>query len=309
MLKIRFLDVSMQVPFQSHLFVEILRQHFDSNIKIVNNLREEVDIEFVSNKTNSSDLQKLFMRMEAKYSSSVMLDYEKQFKLGFRQNYKTRARKRVWFTGENLRFPFGTFDLTFSFDLTDSLSNNVFFPYWLYRCNWFNKSNKSVFEEKIEVLLSPRNPELRTKCAVTFSSNYEPIRTRILAAVQSAVQVDCYGHYFGNFVKSKMDTSVRYGLQVCNENDFYPNYVTEKLQEAWIARNVPIWAGLDTNGYFNSEAIIDVTNLSSALITERVKNITIDEIMYRQSLPLLVKQPNLNEAVESFSKLLKEMIK
>ena len=297
MLKIRFLDVSMQAPFESHVFVEILRQHFDPNIKIVNNLKEEVDIEFVSNKTNSSSLQKLLIRMKAKYDSSVMLDYEKQFKLGFRKDYKTRARKRVWFTGENLRFPFESFDLTFSCDLTDSLANNVFFPYWLYRCNWFNKSNKSVFEEKIEVLLSPRNPELRTKSVVTFSSNYEPIRTKILAAVQSVVQVDCYGHYFGNFVKSKIDTSVRYGLQVCNENDFYPNYVTEKLQEAWIARNVPIWAGLDTEGYFNSEAIIDVTNLNSALITERVKNITIDEIMYRQSLPLLVKQPNLNEAI------------
>jgi hypothetical protein len=84
MLKIRFLDVSMQAPFESHVFVEILRQHFDPNIKIVNNLKEEVDIEFVSNKTNSSDLQKLLIRMKAKYDSSVMLDYEKQFKHGTR---------------------------------------------------------------------------------------------------------------------------------------------------------------------------------------------------------------------------------
>jgi Glycosyltransferase family 10 (fucosyltransferase) C-term/Alpha-(1,3)-fucosyltransferase FucT N-terminal domain len=304
MLKVRFLDTSMPEPFESHVFVEILRQHFNPNVEVVRNNSELVDIEFVSNKTVSTDAAKIYMRMKAKIDSRAMSDYRNQMKLGFRPKYKTRSYKRVWFTGENLRAPLEIFDLTLSFDKTDVLAKNIFFPFWFYRCNWYGKNQKFDLEGKIETLLSTRIPIKRGKTVVTFTSNFESSRARIVRAIEHIVRVDCFGQYFGNSVKSKAITSANYGLQICNENDLYPNYVTEKLQEAWISRNIPIWAGLDTSQYFNKEAVIDVTNFSMAEISERIATVTEDEIMYRQSLPLLIKVPKLDDAIEAFGNLM-----
>jgi hypothetical protein len=304
MLKVRFLDTSMPKPFESHIFIQILRKYFDSNIKIVENLREVVDLEFASNHTSVSDIRKILMRLKAKYDSDAMIAYSNRFKLGFRSNYRTRTHKRVWFTGENLRAPLELFDLTFSFDKTDPLTRNVFFPYWFYRCSWFGEISISEIEQKIEDLLMPRIPVSREKNAVTFSTHFEQPRARIVKALQPIIKVDCFGHYFRRYVDSKVLTSANYGLQICNENDIYPDYVTEKLQEAWTSRNVPIWSGLDQSGYFNPEAMINVTNLTTLEISERINAITKDEIMYRQSLPLLVKEPNLNEAIKFLAKLL-----
>jgi len=304
MLKVRFLDTSMPKPFESHIFVQILRKHFDPDVKLVENQKEVVDLEFVSNNTTVSDTKKIIMRLKAKYDSDAMLTYIKRFKSGFRPHYETRTRKRVWFTGENLRAPLEYSDLTFSFDVTDPLIHNVFFPYWFYRCNWFDEISISEIEQKIENLLMPRVPVSREKIAVTFSTHFEQSRARIVKSIQPIIKVDCFGQYFHKYVDSKAKTSENYGLQICNENDLYPDYVTEKLQEAWIARNVPIWAGLDQSGYFNPEAIINVTNLTTSEISDRISLITKDEIMYRQSLPLLLKEPKLDDAVKFLAKLL-----
>jgi hypothetical protein len=304
MLKVRFLDTSMPKPFASHIFMQILRKHFDPIVKLVENQKDVVDLEFVSNNTTDSDIEKILMRLKAKYNSDAMLTYTTRFKSGFRPYYKTRTRKRVWFTGENLRAPLEHFDLTFSFDKTDHLTHNVFFPYWFYRCNWFDEISTSEIEQKIENLLMPRVPVSREKIAVTFSTHFEQSRARIVKAIQPIIKVDCFGQYFQKYVDSKAITSANYGLQICNENDLYPDYVTEKLQEAWIARNVPIWAGLDQSGYFNPEAIINVTNLTTSEISDRINSITKDEMMYRQSLPLLVKEPKLDEAIKFLAKLL-----
>jgi hypothetical protein len=116
--------------------------------------------------------------------------------------------------------------------------------------------------------------------------------------------VDCYGHFYGNFAKSKYEVSSNYGLQICNENDLFPNYVTEKLQESWICRNVPIWAGIDDFGFFNKEAMLDVTGLSTLEISDRISKITLDEIMYRQGQPILLREPKLDETKIAFKRLL-----
>jgi Glycosyltransferase family 10 (fucosyltransferase) C-term len=304
MLKVRFLDTSMPKPFKSHIFMQILREHFDPNVKLVENQKEVVDLEFVSNNTTVSDLEKILLRIKAKYNSDAMITYKNRFRSGFRPYYKTRTRKRVWFTGENLRAPLEHFDLTFSFDKTDPLIHNVFFPYWFYQCNWFDEISRDKIEQKIENLLIPRVPVNREKIAVTFSTHFEQSRARIVKAMQHVIKVDCFGQYFHKHVDSKVMTSANYGLQICNENDLYPDYVTEKLLEAWSSRNVPVWAGLDQSGYFNPEAIINVTSLTTSEISERINSITIDEIMYRQSLPLLVKEPKLDEAIGFLAKLL-----
>ena len=95
-------------------------------------------------------------------------------------------------------------------------------------------------------------------------------------------------------------------MQICNENDLYPNYVTEKIQEAWFAYNVPIWMGLDTMNWFNKEALIDLTNLSSQDIKEKIFKLSMEEIMYKQSLPILNKVPSLEKAFHFFQKIIND---
>jgi hypothetical protein len=73
--------------------------------------------------------------------------------------------------------------------------------------------------------------------------------------------------------------------------------VTEKLIEAWYARCVPIWAGLDQRGFFNSEAFIDVTSLSTLEILSRLEKISVEEIMHIQSQPILRQTPDLTEVM------------
>ena len=304
MLSIRFLDTKVQIPINSHFFVAFLKEFFDNDIRIVQNRNEKVDIEFVSNSLDVSKFKKLMYRGWAHLNERAMNDYYKLFRLGFREEYVTKSNYRIWFTCENLRAPANKFDLTFSFDKTDEEFKNIFFPYWFYRCNWFGESKKYEIEEKIENLMAPRKPLIREKTVVTFSSEYEILRLQIIAAVTKVAPVDRYGRFYGKFVTSKLATSTSYGMQICNENDLFPNYITEKLQESWVARNVPIWAGLDDFGFFNKEAMIDVTSLSSQEITDRVRSITIDEIMYRQAQPLLLREPKLDEARNALKKMI-----
>jgi Glycosyltransferase family 10 (fucosyltransferase) C-term/Alpha-(1,3)-fucosyltransferase FucT N-terminal domain len=307
MLRIRYLDTSMKVRPEDHLFTTMLTKYFDRNVQISRNINEMVDVEFVSDAIRYSDFQKLMLRSKAKFNLETMNSYHKITRLGYRDQYKTKANKRIWFTGENLRAPFDCFDATFSFDQTDSNLNNTFFPYWFYRCDWFGRNRNHEIEEKIEILMQPRKPIQREKNVLTFSSQYEVSRARLVQSVRLVLPVDGYGKQYGKYVSSKAQISENYGLQICNENDLFPNYVTEKLQEAWISRNVPIWAGLDEMGYFNKEAFIDVTRLSSEEVSERILDLTMDEIMYRQGQPLLVRQPSLDEAINLFSKLFSVM--
>jgi len=284
--------------------VQLLKIYFDTEVEVIQNKSKMVDIEFVSNAIEVPSFKKILHRSYAHFNEQEMETYYKKFRLGFRDRYKSRAKKRIWFTGENLRAPSGIFDATFSFDSTDSETSNVFFPYWYYRINWFGGTNRYEIEERIETLLLPRKPFRRDLRVLTFSSEYEILRLKIVNAVKDVLPVDCYGKLYRNFVKSKYALSLDYGLQICNENDLYPNYVTEKLQESWVSRNVPIWAGIDRYGFFNQDAIIDVTGLTSPEITERISKLTAEEMMYRQSQPLLLREPKLDDSIKIFKSLL-----
>ena len=67
---------------------------------------------------------------------------------------------------------------------------------------------------------------------------------------------------------------------------------------------MPIWAGIDDFGFFNKEAMLDVTGLSTLEISDRISKITLDEIMYRQGQPLLLREPKLDETKIAFKRLL-----
>jgi hypothetical protein len=300
MVKLRFLDMSYDFNPYSNVFKSFIEIMCKKEVLVIQDKSQEVDLEFVSNNSHFTKLRKLLMRLRAEGSQTRLEDYHKLFTLGFKKKYHTPARKRIWFTGENLRPPINIFDKTLTCDADDIVINNVFFPYWYFNLLKITADKDFNFDE----FLNFRTPIPQKIHAVTFSSRFESRRAQIIDAVEKIMPVEKFGIVHHNYVASKAYHSQGYGFQICNENTLYPNYITEKLFDSWTSRNVPIWAGLDALGYFNQNSFIDVTNLNSVQISESLRKVSMEEMMYRQSQPLLIKIPDLTQITKVFNDLL-----
>lgn len=300
---IRFADYPESPDPRRSIFVKALQVVTESDVEVITSKSRLVDLEIVSNFIDTNLATKAKLRFEAHFSNAKWNEYVKTYTRGFRSEYKGLARKRVWYSGENLRPPVSGFDGTISFDATDERLNNLFFPYWMYRLDWGFSSSGFEIEPAVEDLTAPREATDKPQTACTFSSVYEPNREKIVMAVSEIMTVHKFGKSNGNLVSSKLITSKMHGFQICNENDLYPNYVTEKLIEAWMSQNVPIWSGLDTENWFNKAAFVDVTNLTQSEIMDKVKSISKDQIMYMRSQPILNRKPELKPLLDFLAKI------
>lgn len=283
-------------PFDNNIS-RLLKAIVGDNLFVNQDSESTVDLEFSSNFIQDSHFHRIRSRLAAEFNTAAMSEYEEKWVWGFRSRFSSKARKRIWYSGENLRPPLEYFDGTMSFDPTDQALRNVFFPYWMHRLNWFG--NPALFEisPNPNDLVLTRRPIKRDLNVCTFSSKFEPGRERIIKALPSGLDFHGYGLQYSRPVESKLEVSSQFGLQVCSENDLYPNYVTEKLIEAWYAHCVPIWAGLDQKSLFNKEAFIDVTYLSTNEIFSRLEKITLEELMHIQGQPILQQTPDLGEVM------------
>ena len=301
---VRFSDFHRNPKPELSVFTRALEIVTESDIKIVTDASYLVDLEIASNFIETHLITKAKFRFDAQFNQARWNDYVKTYTRGFRSEYRGKARKRIWYSGENLRAPVYGFDGTISFDLTDPVLNNLYFPYWMYRLNWGFSSNGFEMQPTIGELTAGREPIKRPQTACTFSGVYEPYREKVVKAVAEVMPVHKYGKLNRNPVVSKRETSYEYGYQICNENDLYPNYVTEKLIEAWLSFNIPIWAGLDEHNWFNKSAYINVTDLIQGEIIEKVRSISIEEAIHMRSLPILNRTPDLNPLLKFFEKTL-----
>lgn len=294
----RFVDFPDSFDPNRNIFVKLLEVALKQKITVIVDTQTSVDVEFASNFIRESMLNRLISRIYAQKSKDAMDKYEQNWVWGFRSEYPTKTQKRIWYTGENLRPPLGFFDGTMSFNQSDDLTKNHYFPFWMQRIDWFNDSKYFEICPEPAQLIQKRVPVERNLNICTFSSKYEPGREKIIRSIPRNSEFQGFGLQYSKPVESKLKTSSNFGLQVCSENDLYPNYVTEKLIESWFARCVPIWAGLDHYNHFNKEAFIDVTNLSSQEIRDRVSNLNKDELMYIQSQHILNEIPDINHTLE-----------
>jgi hypothetical protein len=115
-----------------------------------------------------------------------------------------------------------------------------------------------------------------------------------LSELQKIGEVDCYGPAFGNSIPNKQETLRKYRFNLCFENDLYPNYVTEKAFDSYEAECIPIWWGLDEEGFLNDGAIINVHRLGF--------HESLEKIRYLESHPpvrdVIRKQPLLQRAFD-----------
>ena len=216
-----------------------------------------------------------------------------------RQIRQNPAKRRIWYTGENIRPPFSmNYDGYLSYDQYDFDGVNSYFPLWYTHLDWFGKPEFNFRVGKDVVtreLLSNRELNTnKTKLAVVFLSNPHPYRLKIIEILRKYGQVDVFGAYTSNPVKYKIDVSSEYKFMLCFENDSYPGYVTEKLLDAYLSETIPLyWGNLGHNSIFNEESFLNLNDFENVEEwIEAALSLNYEE-KYRESL--FKKEPSLTK--------------
>jgi hypothetical protein len=291
--KLRYADFWPKFGADQFLFTRVLGNILNQKIEIIQNPSERVDLEICSVFTFQSTSEKVLLKAKSLKSRKHGTEWLARNSFGYRPHYISQARKRIWFTAENLRPPVGLFDGTISFDISDERQNNLYFPYYLTILDWFDQFPDNPLKVSPRRLALPREPQSRPRKACSFATNLSPSRKKLISIISNSMEVDEYGKSVDRIVESKFDLSTQYGFQICNENSLFPGYVTEKLIESWAAQNIPIWTGLHSQKAFNTDSYLDFTMSDSTTILETISNLDLSQMEYMQSQPLLLQEPSL----------------
>ena len=304
-MKIRYSDFWDGFNPENFFLTHLIQKITFKKPEIVRNNEELVDFEIFSSFPYGSTRDKVIERIKFNFYHQSRIQYISKATFGHRLDYPTRSRRKIWFSGENLRPPVAHFDLMLSFEKTDTVLNNIYFPYWMSRINWgFSVSDYEIYPTP-EELITSRKIFKSVKSICVFSSNLEPGRQRIIDATERVLPVSKYGSAYGRRVTSKAKTSNEFTFQICNENDLYPGYVTEKLQESWLVGNIPIWAGLlPAEHNFNLNSFVDVTDLTFEAISTVLHDMKEDEILHRLNQPLHTRLVSIEEVENALRQLL-----
>jgi hypothetical protein len=182
--------------------------------------------------------------------------------------FTRRPRKRIWFTGENIRPPLANdFDAFLSFDQDPYGNYNFYLPTWLQYLALGNQyffphvgltfdeenlsRNRVLFEDKKHAV-----------CVVMRNKN--ATRLRAIDELRKHIPVDIFGPASGNYLESKYPVTSSYKYTLCFENDLFPGYVTEKLIEAYAVGTVPLyWGDLGSEKRINRGSFINLKDFES----------------------------------------------
>ena len=304
--KVRYINFWKHFNPHEFLLTKVLHQNFGSDLEVVSDSKTFVDLEISSVFHFENTSSKYLSFISSKLSESNNVEYIAKKDFGFTYRKKQRARKTIWYTGENLRSPSGVYSGTLSFDRTDLNDNNFYLPYWMVALDWKADPLSGELAVSNLELMKSRAPVFRDKKACSFSSTLEPGRMRLQRAVARSMKVDNYGRAYGKWINNKIEVAEKYGFQICSENDLYPGYVTEKLIEAWNSQTIPIWTGLDVDKFFNPDAILDFTLLSGDEIFERLECLSESEVMEMRSAPILKRMPTIDPIITFLEKIINE---
>jgi hypothetical protein len=223
-----------------------------------------------------------------------------------------RARKNIWFTGENQRPPFGNWDAYLSFDSKFPSDRNIYFPLWLITStDAILDLEHSYWGAKcpsIANLIKPRELNLpKKKFACAFVGKNYRMRLHALRKLNSIGRVDVFGEGARRPVESPSEIALTYKFAMCFENDLYPGYVTEKPFEAYLAGTIPLYYGIDSEGFLNSDAILNLYDYpTQSAWLERIEQLNVHPDQYSEVFckPLLRRTPDIPNLVRSLRTLL-----
>jgi len=257
---IKFYNFPYDFNIESNFFLDLINKAL-----IIKNT--DIPIHFYGCYPNISLIRKTLLFANSRISDSAMTEW-----LNLQQGVIEPVDKRafnIWCTFENRRPPVNRFDLTFTFDLDSYKDTNFYLPLiYLY----MNHSDSKLVHSKH--IISPaecamsrdidlNEIKLKSKFASSFINNPHQIRLRAINELSKISKIDVFGRSVGNYVNNKVKKASEYWFNICFENDLYPGYVTEKILEAWIAKTVPIYWGMDTAQILNPKAYVNLNNFES----------------------------------------------
>jgi hypothetical protein len=187
----------------------------------------------------------------------ILDDYNPDFVFGSvfgNQILNWTHKKRIIFSGENIRPDFSKCDYFIGFDLSD---DERVFRLPLYQLHWGNssESEKNYFFEK-------NLTENRNKfCAFIHSNPNATKRNEFFKKLSEYKKVDSGGSAFNNIgylVSNKIEWLKDYKFCMCFENYSYDGYLTEKLLEGMLGGCIPIyWGSESCSSEFNSKSFLN----------------------------------------------------
>jgi hypothetical protein len=214
--------------------------------------------------------------------------------------YKCIQKKAIfiWYSGENIAPP-PHYDLTLSFKPTTD--RNIYWPYWVTRVIEQTKNTHQGIQsdDLFSIYTLPREDsdiDQRNWKICTFLSNPTAWRLELAKQLEILGLLDIYGSAVDRFVVSKPDKAKEYVFELCFENELSEGYVTEKVIESWGNGCIPIYSGMDTQKYLNTEAILDLTGLELAEIVSRISSFLrdINRINQVTKEPILIRTFDIN---------------
>jgi hypothetical protein len=296
-------------------FSELIELSTGEKTYIIEDINKNVDLEITGpygdiNENYKTPLMKKLKRYGyIKFTNGGHLK-RKELAVGI-QPRKT-AKKNIWFTGENQRPPQGKWDGYLSFDTNLPDDRCVYFPLWfITSTSLFESTKKSYWDGNVPSISELTDGRDFTKQKRLFASSFigksYAMRLHALEELAKIGKVDVFGESVRRKVQSPAKIANRYRFVMCFENDIYPGYVTEKPIEAYLSGAIPLYYGLDTSGFLNSSATINLVDFNSISewgkrIVQVESNLKFYKEIYEK--PILLKKPTLKDATKLISRIL-----
>ena len=236
-------------------------------------------------------------------------------------------RKKIFYTGENLRPNFDHCHYSLTFDKENYNGKNFRLPLWHFYIDWFNvntyKDPKWLIP--VDYLFTNNTPfykKTKNKFCVIVNNhaNGEAFRRKNdVITIRQYKDVDVYGglgkYIDGNLIRlpsgedEKIKKISEYKFSMCYENSIYPGYHTEKLLHAKIAGNIPLYYGANTiKEDFNENCFIDTTNFTPEELLNKIKEIDENEDLYKKILnePLFKEKISLDKIYNNIDFIIKQ---
>lgn len=301
MYKLRFTWFEKDFNAHSNFFIDALENKV-GKIEVITSPSASCDLEIISchrprNQTILSKVNRLI-----KNNPIASTDLRSFYPIVYDLRTK-HSKRRIWYTAENLRPPIDyKFDGTLSFDQDTYNGTNCYMPSWYQSAGFFDKTFVSRVGKysSTEILLSRRKLSQKKRFACAFVRNPDPIRLRLIEKLKKYGEVDLFGPQFKSVIPEKYEVAKNYKFQVCLENDLYPGYVTEKLIDAFLCNNVPIyWGDFGKDTSINKNGIINLKDFDSMdELVKRISTLSDDEYENLYSNSYLNFLPALNSITQ-----------
>jgi hypothetical protein len=199
-------------------------------------------------------------------------------------------KKIIFYTGENIRPNFESYDLSLTFDFGDYQNRNVRLPLWYFYIDWFGKKTYGNPQYLIpeEYLYQPNEFSSKPRshfCCAVFSK-FDEDRFTMMSHLNQYKDVYGFGKVHVNKIpegeRAKMDLISNFKFSICFENSIYPGYFTEKLLHAKIAGTIPIYKSHNTfENDFNKNCCINLCNLNFSEIKDKIIEIDQNDTLYK----------------------------